>query len=266
MQRRADRAGAPATLEPSALTQLGLEACRAARLRGDGEIVAQIEVAPSSNLARRWQRIAEGFAGHGLWPLVFAMLRRTEDRPWFAGEIGFDAGTDPADHDAAAVLSAWWAAMVPSQGESDDASAVLAPFDRRFPGLAPAIGQDPDDAAFALTVGETQGRLGVVGVTRPADAVAVLQWSGPTNHFSDMGQLAAVLRTWEDRFGAYVVCIGFDTLQLAVTRPPASFEQACRVAAEHMAVCSDCVYQGEGSIEALAESLVGASTWSFWWD
>lgn len=266
MKLSTSRAGVMGALDAAGANELGLAGCRAARLRGDGEIVAQIEGSPSSDLPKRWHRIADGFAGHGYWPLVFEMLRRTEDRPWFAGELGLERSTAPDDHDVVAVLREWWAAVVPSEGESDDALAVIAPFDRRFPGLAPASTRAPDDAAFALALGETSGRLGVVGVTRPADAVAALHWQGPLNHYADMGLLAAVLRSWEDRFGAYVVGIGFDTLTLAVTRPPESFEHACQIAAEHMASCSDCIYQGSGSIEAHAESLIGATSWSFWWD
>ncbi|MFN7974344.1 MAG: DUF4253 domain-containing protein [Acidobacteriota bacterium] len=110
------------------------------------------------------------------------------------------------------------------------------------------------------------GRLGLVPVERPADVVAVVGWQGPANSFEDMGRFAAVLRSWEDRFAAYVVGVGFDTLTLAVLRPIGSPALATRVAAEHFAACSDCVYQGAGTIEAYAAGILGQSVWSFWWD
>lgn len=272
MDLRARRAGVIGDLDEAAAAKLGLAACRPARLAGPGgtgpagEAVALLESAPSTKIVERWHRIARGFADHGYWPLVFEMLRRTEDRPWFAGELGYERSTPPEGHDAVATLRQWWDGVVPSAGESPAQLAVIAPFTRRFPGPALANTRAPDDAAFAFALGAMAGRLGVVGVTRPADAVAALHWQGPLNHYADMGPLAAVLRTWEDRFGAYVVGIGFDTLRLAVTRPPTNFTLACQIAAEHMAVCSDCIYQGSGSIEAHAESLMGATSWSFWWD
>jgi hypothetical protein len=81
-----------------------------------------------------------------------------------------------------------------------------------------------------------------------------------------MGALAAVLRSWEARFGAYVVGIGFDTLTLGVQRPPTSMQHALAIAAEHFAICSDIVYQGAGSLEAYAEEILERPVWSLWWD
>ena len=80
-----------------------------------------------------------------------------------------------------------------------------------------------------------------------------------------MGLLAAVPRSWEERFGAVVVGIGFDTLTLAVQRPVRE-SSAEAVAAEHLAMCPDNVFQGVGGIREYAQTLVGASSWEFWWD
>jgi hypothetical protein len=51
-----------------------------------------------------------------------------------------------------------------------------------------------------------------------------------------------------------------------VAAPPATFEHALNVAAEHHAFCPDNVWQGSGSLEEYAKGLVGAERWSFWWD
>ena len=115
-------------------------------------------------------------------------------------------------------------------------------------------------------IAKAKGRLGLVAVERPADALAALGWTGPINHYADMGLLSAVLRSWENRFGAILVGVGFDTLSVIVQRPPKTMDAARSVAAEHFAACSDNVHQGAGSIEAYAEQLVGEPLWSFWWD
>jgi hypothetical protein len=60
--------------------------------------------------------------------------------------------------------------------------------------------------------------------------------------------------------------IGTVSIDLLVERPPEEYETAVNVAAEHFAFYSAAVYQGAGSVRALAEELVGASMWSFWWD
>jgi hypothetical protein len=111
-----------------------------------------------------------------------------------------------------------------------------------------------------------QGRLGLVAVTRPADVLATVGWMGACNHYGDIGPLSAVLRSWEERFGAYLVGVGFATLTLAVQRPPVSREACLAVAAEHFAVCPDNIYQGTGSIEEYSVQIQSQPVWQFWWD
>jgi hypothetical protein len=103
-------------------------------------------------------------------------------------------------------------------------------------------------------------------VVRPADTLAVIGWKGTVNYYSDMGALSAVLRSWEDRFDAFLVGIGFDTVTLAVGRPPSTIRAAQEIAAEHFAACSDIVYQGSGSIEEYGAEIVDDGVWRFWWD
>lgn len=221
---------------------------------------------PLRNVAKLWQPIAEQFAEHGLWPLVLDSLDGDGDRPWGDGELDPVAASDPGSHDAARVLEEMWSAGVPVPEEDDAALAPLHPFDRTFPGLAQPTDAHADAGAFSRAVGELRGALGLVATTRPADALALLGWQGAVNHDADPGMLSAVLRSWEDRFGAYLIGVGFDTITLAVTRPPRSMAHARAIAAEHFAICSDCIHQGSGTIEDHASSLVDAHAWSFWWD
>lgn len=68
-----------------------------------------------------------------------------------------------------------------------------------------------------------------------------------------------------DRFDAYLVGIGFDTLVLAVGRPPRPpvSHGDCRRA---HGLLPDIVWQGLGSITEYAPILVDAPRWEFWWD
>jgi hypothetical protein len=110
-------------------------------------------------------------------------------------------------------------------------------------------------------------RFGLFAAPRGADAITSAGWLGPVNHTGDTGLLSAVLRSWEDRFGARLIGAGFATLQVSVAAPPSSLEEALPVAAEHFAFCPDNVWQGsEGTLAGYAERLVGEETWHFWWD
>jgi hypothetical protein len=62
----------------------------------------------------------------------------------------------------------------------------------------------------------------------------------------DLVGLSAVLRSWEERFGATLVWIGGFTLVLAVADPPRTREESERVAAEHFAFCHDQVDPQDG--------------------
>jgi hypothetical protein len=101
---------------------------------------------------------------------------------------------------------------------------------------------------------------------RGADALTAAGWTGPLNYTNDTGQIAAIMRSWEDRFGARVVGVGFADLYVSVAAPPATLGEALRVAAEHFAFCPDNIWQGPGTLTGYASRLAGTRAWEFWWD
>ncbi|MFC7479357.1 DUF4253 domain-containing protein [Luedemannella flava] len=110
-------------------------------------------------------------------------------------------------------------------------------------------------------------RLGLVAAGRGADALTVAGWSGPINHAQDTAEISAVIRDWEDRFGARVIAVGFATLTLSIAAPPIDMSHAREVTNEHLAFCPDNIWQqGPGSLPDYAEALLGAPIWTFWWD
>ncbi len=178
--------------------------------------------------------------------------------------------TYAGDHDAEDVLSESWEAY--ADDELDDASAD-------WPGLAPVpaeAGPDTPDGLAAEVADQLTGmgfspagmRPGLVPARRSADIPAAIGWSGPLNHENDVARLCAVLRSWEDRFGARVVVLGFDTMIVSVSRPPTTPAEAEALAAEHFAFCPDNIQQSTlNTLQAYAEkALLKQETWAFWWD
>jgi len=230
---------------------------------GDGSTeVMWMTREPVVDLAGLWGTLSGVFADTGLWPLVLQSLEGQCDRPWDEGELEPGESSDPDNVDVAMQLAEWWSDNVPDDDDGDEP----APFGSRFPGLAAEQWGPFDSKAAEAAVKDLPGRLGLVPVTRPADAVASIGWMGPANYYGDMGLLSAVLRSWEDRFGAFVVGIGFDTLFISVGRPPATDEDALAVAAEHFAVCPDNVWQNAVSFRDYAAEIKGRGVWTFWWD
>jgi hypothetical protein len=75
-----------------------------------------------------------------------------------------------------------------------------------------------------------------------------------------------VLDAWRRRYGAEVVFVGGDTLELLVERPVVVQSELAALAREQFLYCADIVTQGTGDLEALARELSGAASWYFWWD
>lgn len=76
----------------------------------------------------------------------------------------------------------------------------------------------------------------------------------------------ALHRRWHTKWGAEIACMSGDVVECVVARPPATREEAMKLAREQFVYCPDIVHQGVQSLEALASLLQGGKTWYFWWD
>ena len=142
--------------------------------------------------------------------------------------------------------------------------------DRPFPGLAPAVLERLSTAErTAALAGLPSARVCLVPAARPADALAVTGWFC-TDQFQEPStgvQVGAVLRSWEERFGAHLFKLGPNAdAWLLVDRPPRTREAAEAIAAEHWAFADE--FHGEGRCEFgdLVDTIIGRPVWHFWWD
>jgi hypothetical protein len=76
----------------------------------------------------------------------------------------------------------------------------------------------------------------------------------------------AALRSWRDRFGAELIGLSHDVMNVRVKKRPESREAALDLAREQYAYCSDIVDQGVETLNALAAVLMESDWWYFWWD
>lgn len=191
-------------------------------------------------------------------------------------------------HGPASVPERWDPAPALAEVDRCDAAAVLAagypteclhhrdclaPFGGTFPGLAPATTgaalltrEEIVESAVEEALLPCESLLGLVPVTRPADVPAAVGWFGMGNASDDVVGLSAVLRSWEDRFGAVLVRMGRATLDVAVAAPPWESSECVAIAAEHFAFCGDTFSGNPGTLRDYANLLRGRTRWSFWWD
>ncbi|MFC5137009.1 DUF4253 domain-containing protein [Actinomycetospora rhizophila] len=176
-------------------------------------------------------------------------------------------------HDPYRVLAQWW------PGPCPDDCACLDPFLGELPPLTRADGEDRsrDLRTFEEASGMAEDvvayglrKLALVRVSRPADIPAVVGWGGACNYsHQDNVRLGAVLRSWEERFGAVLSVMSSSTLLLSVAFPPTTDEEAELVASEHFAFCPDQVDPQNGTVytpRTYGQTIRNANHWRFWWD
>lgn len=255
-----------------------------------------------------WARLLRQHPRTGLWPLLLLTLRpygaalallqtqgtrgelwiqRGARRPWHSGEFEPVPAESVDTRDAAEILARWWNQVTGADSEGRHRDPSWQPFER-WPGLAPVVSAGPGSSAterdaaadeFAAdliaapgAVAELTGRdSGVhVGLVRADDGAAALAVCGFISRRGDTSEDAAVIRSWQERFGARLCAVGLDCLALSVARPPVSAEHCFRVGAEHLAYeTREALVEGIDTpltFEQYSARLSGSRTWWFWWD
>jgi Domain of unknown function (DUF4253) len=192
-------------------------------------------------------------------------------RPWDNGEFGHPEDiTGLGDIDSAGIQAASWQDQAPSEedmAEDDEWRQMIAPFSPQFPGLAPACHQAlPADEIERALQQLHPARIGLAAADRPADVLPLIGWTGNANWGTGALPVASVLRSWEDRFGARLLRIGFAQISLLATRPPRDLRSAQLLAAEHFAFCNECGGLGLTDVSSITRYLMASPVWTFWWD
>lgn len=210
----------------------------------------------------------------GLVPILLVGLSKCEpDRPWNSGELDGGCGLPEVDRlDPAEVLAGSWADSLDPEDDGPEQALRVAPFSLRFPGLAPGQEQVLSPAELIQAVSSLPpARVGLVPAARPADVAALVGYNGTANRYGTPAPLAAVLRSWEQRFGAVLLEVGFDHIRLLVQRPPRTLPVAQAAAAEIWAMCDEFWAIEEPrlalrNVSDIADYLIGAPFWSWWLD
>jgi hypothetical protein len=255
-----------------------------------GEPVAWATADPVPDSGRVWAALSELHPQTGLVPIqldglrVDSMFPRDRQglpddalRPWDNGE--FSRPEDPREADgtdASALLKELWRGSVWCDVDDPEAMEQWAPFTLDWPGLAapehapltPAErGHAFDEILPRIRRSHSatpMARIGLVAADRPADVLSLIGWGGLANRQESVLPLTAVLRSWEDRFGARLIDVGYADLRLFVDRPPRTLEAAQHIAAEQVFLADDCI-GGARDIPDIAARLVNAPVWTFWW-
>lgn len=108
-------------------------------------------------------------------------------------------------------------------------------------------------------------RIALIPTGDPTAIPAYMHW-GNWNDCPPPAYHVAALRAWRDHYGAELIGLDADTINLHVSRKPATRDEALGLAKVQYAYCSDIINQGVGSYRALAAGLMESDWWFFWWD
>jgi len=143
--------------------------------------------------------------------------------------------------------------------------------------LEPPLGDWPTETSSSPGSGLTVAYEIRTGRPRPKVYIALIPTNDSTAipaymHWGNWNECpspafhVAALRSWRARYGAELIGLGADTINLRVSRKPATREEALELAREQHVYCSDIINQGVGSYRALAGGLMAHDWWFFWWD
>jgi hypothetical protein len=121
--------------------------------------------------------------------------------------------------------------------------------------------------AYDLTTNQAKSvvRIALIPTDDPTAIPAYMNW-GDWNACPSPAYHVAALRAWRDNYGAELIGLGPDVINLRVARKPATREEALELARAHYVYCNDIIEQGVGSYRALAAGLMASDWWFFWWD
>jgi Domain of unknown function (DUF4253) len=203
--------------------------------------------------------LANEFSATGVWPLLWGFPEEPTGYMSGVGDLEWIEGVE-----ATILLMQEWEAHPPRR-------EWMEPLGTVFPGLAPPIERDPGMHfdPFEILKSHRLGtreplsaRLLAVPCNRPADALTAVGFGGIRLRSED---LSAILRSWEDRFGAVVTLLDPGRTLLSVEAPPRTFASALAVAAEHFAAAPDENAGRPGALAERARLLQGCAIWDLNW-
>lgn len=141
------------------------------------------------------------------------------------------------------------------------------PIVRKAPGL-PSEDYSPNDEFIAHSRDEFEGDVSIalLPITHGWEAAPLLNF-GSWNNCPEPAVHAAVHQYWFEQYGAEVVTITHDTIEMRVSRPPLLWDQAFALAEDQELYAEfDQMGGGLNTTRGLAASLLESTVWHFWWD
>jgi hypothetical protein len=228
----------------------------------DGRRVKVMQVS-GEKAVETWRALREEATGSGQWPVL---IGAPDDASLLADVVGFNCEDGHTFRGTLQKASNIDVARALSRVARD--YGVSARDLRGSPPL-PEYPYPKDRFLVPLDVGTgdplPEVEIALLPINQGWQATAMLPW-GNYNENPEPAVHTAVLRSWSRRYGAELVSMTGDVIEMAVTHPPTTDQEALALAREHFSYAPDIVQQGVGDVETLAAALKDGHAWYFWWD
>ncbi len=207
-----------------------------------------------------WRRLRQAAPGMGYWPVIFGDAENVE-------RVCEIFGTEDAENPAETIEKASAVDITKyfeSRAEEFSGEGAHGEWPKSSEGLVMTDFTIPREILGQRNFHE-KAVIGLVPASKSWEVPAVLSFGG-WNDCPYAGDQVAVLRYWNEIYGAELVGLSGDVMELEPARKPSTKEEALKLAQEQYWFCTDIVEQGVGTIETLAAGLMESSVWYFWWD
>ncbi|CAN5649087.1 hypothetical protein BH10ACT1_BH10ACT1_07630 [soil metagenome] len=231
-----------------------------------GEQAWRLEVGGGELALGTWDALRQRHPRTGLWPVVLGADPAVIDQlTWRVDIMAEQRPGIPLLDDVppAPELFVEWMGDPAADDYLNDVPRHLAKLEADQDAIRERLSSRPDHEAVRALAGSTV-QIALVPATAGWEVPALLAWSGAERDDIRGPEHLSVLQHWHGVYGANLVSMGMDTLELLVTRPPTDARGAFELAVQQYAYCPELMDNLVPAIGALAATMFGRH-WFFDW-
>ncbi len=213
----------------------------------------------------RWQTLRNVVEHTGHWPVLLGGDTSIEAHAASFGRKGAQATIATILDDAQRFDAAGWMQHELDMRYEEEPEFSVGEMVGEWPDDAPGNNQFMIPIDYKTQLPLPKSYIGLVPTSMSWQVPTYLRF-GDWNYCPKPAIHSAVLRYWEQQYGAEIVGCSFDTIELRITRPPNDQPSALKLAHEQFAYCPDVVEEDTGALTEHAASLLKSGVWLFWWD
>lgn len=242
----------------------GIDAASVDLLVGAGKEAVYGLTTDGASAVDLWRRLRSAAGEIGYWPVILGRDEDIEQHRESCNVMSEAAGRgsvmDIVAAGAKVDIVEWLTERAALDPQGPPPLSGQWPSEEEPPSHQFTLPMNPDDDTPLPRV-----HIGLIPTVIGWQVPAFLRFGG-WNHCPSPEHHVAMLRYWRGLYGAEIVGLGGDVLEVAISRPPTDRTAALRLAREQYVYCSDIVRLSSHTLEGRAASLLGTTVWSFWWE